>query len=53
MIKLSYIRHINAHANEDQDIDTDRIRTLRINLWFSQRGKPLFPNALPLCITQI
>lgn len=28
MIKLSYIRHIqNVHANEDQDIGVDRIRT--------------------------
>lgn len=54
MIKLSYIRHIQkVHANEDQDIDVDRIGTERINLWFSQRGKSLFPNALSLCITQI
>lgn len=54
MLKLLYLRHIqNVHANEDQDIDVDRIRTERINLWLSQWRKPLFSNALSLCIIQI
>ena len=54
MIKLPYLHHIqNVHANEDQDINVDSIRAKRTNLWLPQRGKPLFPNALSLCITQI
>lgn len=54
MLKLWYIRHIqNVHANEDQYIDVNRIRTKRTNLWFSQWRKALFSNAFSLCITQI
>ncbi len=54
MIELSYIRSIqNIHANENQDIDFDRIRTERIDIWLPWWRKPLFPNALSLRIAQI
>lgn len=54
IINISYIRCIqNVNANENQDIDVDRIRSERTNLWLPQRGEPLFPNALSCRIAQI
>lgn len=51
---LQYLRLIEKeNVNENKDIDTDRIRTGRIDFRFSLRREPLFPDALPCHTAQI
>jgi transposase len=54
ILSILYLRLTEKeNANENQDLDIDRIRTLRADLRFSHRREPLFSYALPRLVTQI